>query len=153
MGETKYGKYILSEYKPPAVEAPWSPPDLRGIRKGKGGRVFYLDSSIMPGAFYMECVWVMPSPVNTPLLPGDRRVGTEPHTHDYDEVIAFIGTDHDDPYNLHAEVELGMGDEIHKITKTCLIFIPAGLKHGPLTFLRVDRPVYHYTTGPAKMYF
>jgi hypothetical protein len=153
MAKTKYGKYILNEYKVPAVEAPWSPPNLRGITKGKGGRVFYLDSSIVPGAFYMECVWVMPWPANAAPPPGGRRVGTEPHTHDYDEVIAFIGTDHDDPYNLHAEVELGLGDEIHKITRTCLVFIPAGLKHGPLTFLRVDRPVYHYTTGPGKMYF
>ena len=153
MAKTKYGKYIISEYKPPAVEAPWSPPNLGGVSKGKGGRVFYLDNSIIPGAFYMECVWVMPRPADAPPLPGGRKVGTEPHTHDYDEVIAFIGTDHDNPYDLGAEVELGLGDEIHKITKTSLVFIPAGLKHGPLTFLKVYRPVYHYTTGPGKMYF
>lgn len=152
MPETKYGKYIISDYKPPAVEAPWSPPSLQGVAKGRGGRVFYLDDSIVPGAFYMECVWVMPRPANAP-PPGGRRVGTEPHAHDYDEVIAFIGTDHDDPYNLHAEAELGLGDEIHKITRTSLVFIPAGLVHGPLTFLRVDKPVFHYTTGPSKMYF
>ena len=135
MPETKYGKYILSEYKPPAVEAPWSPPNLVGVSKGKSGRVFYLDNSIVPGAFYMECVWVMPRPANAPPPPGAKRAGTEPHTHDYDEVIAFIGTDHDDPYNLHAEAELGLGDEIHKITRTSLVFIPAGLVHGPLNFL------------------
>jgi hypothetical protein len=152
MVETKYGKYIISEYKPPAVEAPWSPPNLQGVSKGKGGRVFYLDDSIVPGAFYMECVWVMPRPASA-APPGSRRVGTEPHTHDYDEVIAFIGTDHDDPYDLGAEVELWLDDEKHIIDKTSLVFIPAGLKHGPLTFLRVDRPVYHYTTGPSKMYF
>jgi len=82
-----------------------------------------------------------------------RRVGTEPHTHDYDEVIAFIGTDLNDPYDLGAEVELWLDDEKHIINKSCLVYIPAGLKHCPLTFLRVDRPVFHYTTGPAKMYF
>jgi hypothetical protein len=152
MAKTKYGKYIISELKMPAVEAPWSPPNLGGVSKGKGGRVLYMDSSIVPGATYMECVWVMPRPANAPPLPGGRRVGTEPHTHDYDEVIAFIGTDHDDPYDLGAEVELYLDDEKHIITKTSLVFIPAGLKHCPLTFLRVDRPVFHYTTGPAKMY-
>ena len=152
MAKTKYGNYILSEYKAPAEEAPWSPPNLTGVSKGRGGRVFYLDNSIIPGAFYMECVWVMPRPENTP-GPGGRKVGTEPHTHDYDEVIAFIGTDHDNPYDLGAEVELGLGDELHIITKTSLVFVPAGLKHGPLTFKKVTRPVYHYTTGPGKMYF
>ncbi len=150
MAKTKYGKYILSQYKAPAVEAPWSPPNLTGAAKGKGGRVFYMDSSIVPGASYMECVWVMPRSTNPP---GGRMVGTEPHTHDYDEIIAFIGTNHDDPYDLGAEVELWLGDEKHIINKTSLVFIPAGLQHCPLTFLRVDRPVFHFTSGPAKMYF
>ena len=101
----------------------------------------------------MECVWILPRPVGT--VPGDgtRRVGTESHVHDFDEIIAFFGTDLKDPYDLGAEVELWLDDEKHVITKTSLVFIPAGLKHGPLTFLRVDKPVFHYTTGPGKMYF
>jgi len=148
MPKTKYGKYILSEYKAPGEEAPWSPPNLAGISKGKGGRLFFLDSKTVPGAFYMECVWVMPRPASA----GAKRAGTEAHTHDYDEVIAFIGTNPDDPYDLGAEVELWLGDEKHIITRTSLVFIPAGLKHSPLIFLKVDRPVFHYTTGPAKMY-
>lgn len=153
MAKTKYGKYIISELKMPAVEAPWTPPNLGGVGKGKGGRVLYMDSEIVPGATYMECVWVLPRPANAPPPPGGKRAGTEPHTHDYDEVIAFIGTDLNNPYDLGAEVELWLDDEKHIITKTSLVFIPAGLKHCPLTFLRVDRPVFHYTTGPSKMYF
>ncbi|OGO18811.1 MAG: hypothetical protein A2Z15_02640 [Chloroflexi bacterium RBG_16_50_11] len=153
MPKTKYGKYIISELKMPKVEAAWSPPNLGPAGKGRGGRVLYLDSDVMPGAFYMECVWVMPRPANAAPPPGGRRVGTEPHAHDYDEIIAFFGSDPNDPYNLNAEVELWLGDEKHTITKTSLVFIPAGLKHCPLTFLRVDKPVFHYTTGPGKMYF
>jgi hypothetical protein len=152
MAKSKYGKYIISTLKMPKVEAAWSPPNLGAVGKGKGGRVLYLDSDVAPGAFYMECVWVLPRPAGAP-APGGRTVGTEPHSHDYDEVIAFIGTDLNDPYDLGAEVELWLGDEKHIITKSSLVFIPAGLKHCPLTFLRVDRPVFHYTTGPGKMYF
>jgi hypothetical protein len=153
MAKSKYGKYIITELKQPKVEAEWSPP-ITAAGKNKGGRVLYLDNNVAPGAFYMECVWVMPRPAGT--VPGGekgRRVGTEPHTHDYDEVIAFIGTDLNDPYDLGAEVELWLDDEKHIINKSCLVYIPAGLKHCPLTFLRVDRPVFHYTTGPGKMYF
>ncbi len=148
MAATKYGKYIISELKPPAVEAPWSPPNISGAGKGKGGRVLYMDSSVVPGATYMECVWVLPRPAGTP----SPSAGTKSHTHHYDEVIGFFGTDLNDPYDLGAEVELWLGDEKHIITKTSLVFIPAGLRHCPLNFLRVDRPVFHYTTGPAKMY-
>jgi hypothetical protein len=154
MAKTRYGKYIISELKPPAVEAPWSPPNIGGAGKGKGGRVLYTDSSIVPGSFYMECVWVTPRPkMVTKATAKTKRVGTQPHTHDYDEIIGFFGTDLNDPYDLGAEVELWLGDEKHIIKKTSLVFIPAGLKHGPLYFLRVDRPVFHYTTGPSKMYF
>jgi hypothetical protein len=151
MAESKYGKYIISELKQPKVEAAWSPP-ISAAGKNRGGRVLYLDSDVAEGAFYMECVWVMPRQAGAP-MPGGRKVGTEPHTHDYDEVIAFIGTDLNDPYDLGAEVELWLGDEKHIITKSSLVFVPAGLKHCPLTFLKVDRPVFHYTTGPGKIYF
>jgi hypothetical protein len=152
MAKSKYGKYIITELKQPATEAPWSPP-ISAAAKGKGGRVLYLDGDVVPGAFYMECVWVLPRPEGAAPSAAGRRVGTEPHTHDYDEVIAFFGTDLNDPHGLGAEVELWLGDEKHIITKSSLVFIPAGLKHCPLTFLRVDRPVFHFTTGPGKMYF
>jgi len=152
MPETKYGKYIVNELKQPAAEAPWSPP-LTAAGKGKGGRVLFMDNDIVPGSFYMECVWILPRPAGT--TPGDsaRRVGTESHAHDYDEIIAFFGTNLDDPSDLGAEVELWLDDEKHIITKSSLVFVPAGLMHCPLTFLKVDRPVFHYTTGPGKMYF
>ena len=148
MADTKYGKYIVSNLQMPVVEAAWSPP-ITAAGKDKGGRVLYLDNDVVEGAFYTECVWVLPRPeVQT-----SRKPGTETHSHDYDEIIAFIGTDNSDPYDLGAEVELWLDDEKHIINKTSIVFIPAGLKHCPLTFLRVDRPVFHFTTGPSKMYF
>ena len=150
MTMSKYGKYIVDTLKPPTTEAPWSP-TLSAAGKGQGGRVLYVDSDIVPGAFYTECVWIMPRPAGT--TPGNRGVGTESHAHDYDEMIAFFGTDLEDPYDLGAEVELWLEDEKHLITRSSLVFIPAGLKHCPLTFLKVDKPVFHFTTGPGKMYF
>ena len=69
MATSKYGKYIISELKQPAEEAPWNPP-VTAAGKGKGGRVLFLDSNNVPGAFYMECVWVMPRP---PLTAGQMK--------------------------------------------------------------------------------
>jgi hypothetical protein len=153
MAETKYGKYIIDTLKPPAVEAPWSPP-ISEAGKGQGGRVLYMDNDIVPGAFYVECAWVMPRPAGSPpsnILGGSAD--TDSHSHAYDEVIALFGTDPDNPHDLGAEVELWLGDEKHFINKSSLIYVPAGLKHCPLTFLKVERPVFHFTTGPNKMYF
>ena len=153
MPKTKYGKYIVNKLIQPAEEPGWNPP-VSAAGKNKGGRVLYLDSQIVPGAFYMETVWIMPRPALSPEeIAAAKKRGPGSHSHDYDEVIAFFGTNHEDPSDLGAEVELWLGDEKHIITKTSLVFIPAGLKHCPLIFLRVDRPVFHYTTGPGKMYF
>lgn len=148
MTDSKYGKYIVTELKRNIVEAPWSPP-VSEAGKGRGGRVLFLDNEVVPGAFYLECVWILPAEK------GKERpkVSTQPHTHDYDEVICFFGTNTEDPHDLGGEVELWLDDEKHLITKSSIVFIPAGLKHCPLTFLRVDRPIFHFTSGPGKMYF
>ena len=144
MPESKYGKHIVSTLRPPAEEAPWSPP-IKVAGGGKGGRVLFLDNDVVPGSFYTECVWVMPYEAgNTPV--------TESHAHEYDEVVAFFGTDPINPGELGAEVELWLEDEKHIIAKSSLVFIPAGMHHCPLTFLKIDRPVFHFTTGPGKMY-
>jgi hypothetical protein len=153
MPKMKYDKLIVTELKHPTSEPSWNPP-MSSAGSGQGGRVLYLDSQILPGAFYMETVWIMPRPRLSPAQYEERKkVSPGPHSHDYDEIIAFIGSDPMNPHDLNAEVELWLGDEKHNITKTALVFIPVGLKHAPLVFLEVRKPVFHYTTGPGKMYY
>ena len=150
MAESKYGKYICTELKQEVK--------LRQEKNDRSQRmmehVIWMDNDVIPGAFYSECVWVTPPPEGSPEpanSPGGATV--QPHKHDYDEVLAFFGTNQDDPRELGAEVELWLGDEKHILTKSCMVFVPAGLQHCPLRFNRVDRPVFYFTSGPGKMYF
>jgi hypothetical protein len=153
MATSKYGKYIINKLQHPKEEAPWNPP-VSEAGKGTSGRVLYLDNDVVPGAFYMECVWIMPRPALTKEgIEAAKKRGPGPHSHELDEVIAFFGTNHEDPHDLGAEVELWLGDEQHIINKSSLVFIPAGLKHCPLIFRKVERPVFHYTTFAGKSYF
>jgi hypothetical protein len=62
------------------------------------------------------------------------------HDHPYDEVLFFQGFDPTDTLALGAVFELMLEDEAHVIDSTCAIYIPAGMKHNPLTVIRVDRP-------------
>jgi mannose-6-phosphate isomerase-like protein (cupin superfamily) len=91
-----------------------------------------------------------------PAPPGEERrkgVSVQPHKHDYDEVLCFFGTNPEDFYDLGGEAEFWIEDEKHIITRSSIVFIPAGVQHCPLSFLRVDRPIFHFTGGPGKMYF
>jgi hypothetical protein len=147
MADSKYGKYIVTELKKDIVEAPWNPPPSE-VGRNRGGRVLFLDNEVVEGAHYLECVWMMPRPAGSAPV----KATVEPHTHDYDEVICFFGTDPEDFHELHAEIELWLGDEKHIITKTAIVFIPAGLQHCPLIIHRVDKPVFTFTSFPGKMY-
>ena len=97
----------------------------------------YLDGAVIPGAFYVETHWF-----HKPTKYSPRK-----HTHDFDEVLAFMGGDPEHPLELNGEIELYLEDERYLLTKSCLVFIPAGVDHCPMNFLRVDRPIFHFSTG------
>jgi len=149
MAESKYGKYIITELKQNISKSPWAPPHpIERAGKGKGGRLLYLDNEVIQGAFYVETAWSFPRKV----IEAPKTVA-EAHKHDYDEVLCMFGTDMDDPYELNGEVELWLGDEKHILTKSCIIFIPKGLQHCPLIYLKVDKPIFNFTTHQGGMYF
>jgi hypothetical protein len=109
-------------------------------------RLLWMDDDKVKGAeFYMECIW---------LWGGKTTSGTteEPHVHAFPEVIGFISSDENDPKNLDARMEILLGDETHFLTKSCLVFIPPGMKHCPLTFREVNRPVFFFTLAPISHY-
>ena len=142
MAETKYGKYIITETKPD-LKFPSYRHEAAKIAAGSQTRLIYLDDEVIKGAFYVECVWYWK---------GSDKAEVEAHTHDFDEVITFFGTNPEDPQDLCGEVELWLGDEKHILTKSCLVFVPKGLKHCPLIIRRVDRPIFHFTAGSGSMY-
>jgi hypothetical protein len=140
MAETKYGKYIITEIKPKKM-APWDPKftleELIPLPR--------LDSGIVKGAFYVDSGWMLPAFA--------KELRGESHVHDFDEVIAFFGSDPQNPTDLGAVAEVRIGDEVHTVTKSCLIFVPKGLKHGPIDFKKIDRPIIHFACGIAEKYF
>ena len=141
----KYDKHFIFQDKPNLKL-----PDFRHeIPKEYAYRIVYLDSETFPGAdFYVEALWFWPG--ERPQL--EEESGVKPHTHPFDEVIAFFGTNPDDVRDLCGEVELWIDGEQHIIDKSFMAFIPAGVVHCPLNIRRIDRPIFHFTAGNGKMY-
>jgi hypothetical protein len=122
--------------------ASWGPP-VQNSGKEKGDRILYLDDEVVPGAFYLETDWHWPEKDSEPVRKYPRTVVTA-HTHDFDEVLCFLGTNSNDPHDLCGKVEF--------ITKSAIFFIPQGLQHGPLVYVRVEKPIFSFSLGPGKMY-
>jgi quercetin dioxygenase-like cupin family protein len=138
MAESKYGKYIVTELKMPE-----SKQQIMARYSQYATRILWLDNNVVEGAFHMNTAWYLKA------LPTTE---TESHTHDSDEIIGFFGNNPEDPYDLGGEVEIWLEDEKHIITRSCLIFVPAGMKHCPLALRKVDRPIFHFTTVTGGQY-
>jgi mannose-6-phosphate isomerase-like protein (cupin superfamily) len=137
MSKSKYGKYVVTELKTPDF-----PREFVESYKKFATRILWMDANVVPGAFQMNCSWY--------LKPSTH--GAEAHTHDVDEIIGFFGNDNARPYDLHGEVELWLEDKKHIITKSSMVFIPAGMKHCPLILRRVDQPIFHFSTVTGNQY-
>jgi hypothetical protein len=140
MTESKYGKYVVTQLKMPEekqkIEAEYA-------RYAK--RILWLDEDVVEGAFQMNTAWYFKSTSTSTLK-------NTPHVHDCDEIIGFFGNDPDNPSDLGGEIEIWLEDEKQVITKSALIFVPAGMKQCPLMISSVDRPIFHFSTVPDKQY-
>jgi len=101
--------------------------------KGRIPAMTLMSSNLVPGTkMYVETGWVLAIPDPNP------HIGE--HTHDYDEIILHIGTDPNDPEDLGGEIEIGVDGETVTINNTSAIYVPKGMKHGPLVWKKFERP-------------
>ena len=143
--EKKHGKYIITEMKDNLRMPAFRPQGQLDPKRAV--QMLWLDGEVLPGSFYVECVWIWPRTDEDP----PRSVAV-PHKHDHDEVLGFFGTDPKDVYDLGGKITIFLDDEEHVITKSCLIFIPGGMKHTPLYVTEVTRPIFHFATSPSQIY-
>jgi hypothetical protein len=162
MAEGKYGKYIVTDLftdfqLPPDRE--WERAIMgRGEVNGKRRfmeHMLWMDSRVIPGAFYAEAVWFWPQGTRPVVVqPGEesKHQGIPPHSHPFPELLSYYGTDMEHPDELGAQVEFWMEDEKYVFEKSFVVYIPAGVVHCPLHMYNMTRPIFHYTMGPGQNY-
>lgn len=141
MENSKYSKYIVTDLKMSRNTTP----EYEALYAGWAKRTLWMDDDVVPGAFQMNCSWYFRPP-------DIKTKESVPHLHDNDEIIGFFGGDPEQPYDLGAEIEFWLEDEMHILTTSALIFVPKGMKHCPLIFRRVDRPVFHFSVLTSSHY-
>lgn len=138
MSESKYGKYVVTD-----LIVPEEKKKIAADYSKYAKRILWMDENVVEGAFHMNTAWY---------LKAATTLEDKPHVHDADEIIGFFGNDPENPHDLGGELEMWLEDEKHIITKSALLFVPAGMKHCPLILKRVDRPIFHFTTVPGGRY-
>jgi hypothetical protein len=134
MAVLKYGQYVKSlpfrEYGP------------GGYRQGTvlDSEFLMLDVHVQYGSF-----WNATKIGKSPYVP---------HTHDFDQIMLFVGSDMNDPGDLFAEVEMCLGEdmETYVFASSSAVAIPRGLPHMPATITRMDKRVILYVISLASKY-
>ena len=122
--DTKYSKYIITRYFKPKETNAWSPI----YRPQDRTKILRVDDDTIKGAkMVVDCTWFWPAMMKSEI----SERSTKPHSHSYDEVLALVGTNPDNPHDLGGESEVNIGGETHIVNKSCLIYLPAGVEHGP----------------------
>jgi len=125
MADSNYEKYFVKKpvYEVVPVEEV----------EGRLPSMTVMSNNLVPGCnTYIEIGWVngMPKP----------STHIYEHLHDYDEIVIHMGNDPDNREELGGEIEFMLGGQPLTINKTSAVFVPKGVKHGPLTWKKFEKP-------------
>jgi len=112
------------------------------LPEGFSTPLLWIDGQKLPGGPYTESLWFHNGDYN----------GPEPHSHDFDEYIGFLGSDPENPEDLNGEVNLMLGGEKLIIDKSTIVFIPKGLSHSPIGVSYLNRSIIHFSGGNGGSY-
>jgi quercetin dioxygenase-like cupin family protein len=126
MSDLKYQKYILED-----LVLPEGAKEHAAEYAKRATRILWLEDFVIKGAPNIFCSWYWKE---------TNGKGSPSHTHDFDEVIGFLGGDPQNHRELYGEVEFWLEDEKYILDKSCFIYVPKGLRHCPLEVLKVDKP-------------
>lgn len=136
---SRYSHLIVSELK----KEPEMAPEFREMYRKFAKRVLWIDDEVVPGAFQMNTSWYCEVPEKDPVFPE--------HSHSSAEIIGFFGSDPENPYELHGEIQIDLDGEAHRITRSSLIFLPPQLPHA-IHILQVEKPIFHFSVVTEGIY-
>jgi hypothetical protein len=94
-----------------------------------------MSGDLVPGVnTYIEMGWVYEMPEPNPHIFEHR------HREGCREIVLHIGSDPDNPEDLGAEIEFVVDGQPLVFDTTSGVYVPEGVKHGPVTWKKVIRP-------------
>jgi hypothetical protein len=124
MADSKYSKLLVTK---PIYEA--GPP----VKGRQSPSMTLMSNALVPGCnMYLEVGWIWEMPEPNPHV--------HEHEHNFNEIVLHIGADPDNPEDLGGEIEFVVGGQPLVFDRTSALYVPAGTKHGPLTWKKFTKP-------------
>ncbi len=140
----KYAKYFVQDLTEPETFTS-ATPEYKEMYKKFSQRILWIDDKMVPGAFQMNTAWYYHVPERDPVF--------LEHCHaDTSELIGFFSSDMSNPYDLGGKIEFSLDGEAHLLTRSTMIYVPAGLRHNPMRILEVNRPIFHFSVVMSGQY-
>ncbi len=101
--------------------------------------VVKVDQNRLEDFFAVDCTWFWRSEPNQ-IVDGTR-------ISDANQVIALVGADPANPPSLAAEMTVWLDGQKHTLTRSSLIFVPAGVPFGPVEINHLEHPICYAAIG------
>jgi hypothetical protein len=105
--------------------------DLTQINRQSPTMTYMSRTQVNIANYYLEFGWIWDI-VSPPISPMVHNK--------FDEIVLHIGGDPENPEALGGTMEFGMEDEIMTFDKSYAMWVPKGVKHGPLIWKEVKKP-------------
>ena len=124
MAVSKFEKYLVRK---PVYER------FSGVKNRQSPAMTYMSRAQVPESnYYLEYGWIQGIPEPNPYI--------FEHVHDTDEIILYLGGDPDNPEDLGGEIEIRVGGQPLIFSSTSALFVPRGVKHGPVIWHKFRKP-------------
>lgn len=105
-----------------------------GLKNRTSPSMTLMSTDIVPDTnSYINLTWIHDIP--------ETNTGFVEHANeDYNELLVHLGGDPFSPYDLGAEIEFDLGGKKYTLDSTSSVFLPKGVKQGPIKWNRVTKP-------------
>jgi len=133
MTTSKYERYLVRR---PVYERNGN------LKNRQSPSMTYMSGSLVNEAnCYLDFGWIYGIPEPNP--------GVSEHTHDTDEIILYFGGDPLSPEDLGGEIEFFIGRKSLVFSSSSALYIPRGLRHGPVVWKNFTKPHIEMTLVPG----
>jgi hypothetical protein len=130
-------KTVDFDYEQYVVRSPYREVGGKVKNRQMPTMTFMSRHQVIGANYYSELGWITGMP--------DPNPHVNEHTHTFDEIVLHFGNNPDSPQDMGGEIEYYLEGQKLVFNTNSAIYVPRGMKHGPLIWKSFKRPLIEMT--------